>query len=143
MNSNTCKILLIDDDHEDQWLVKRSFEASGRCQLEVVNNGAEALQLLRDTTGFSPDVILLDLNMPVMDGPTFLQHFYSDRSIRRIPIIVLTTSNLEEHVWKCYELGASAYIVKPATFEKFKTLAVKMEGFWCDCVERPPGRSVL
>lgn len=139
--SEKWKLLLVEDDPEDQWLIKRSFERPPEVTLEIVSNGKEALDYLRDTAAELPDLILLDMNMPIMNGPAFMKELANSKLLPHgIPIIILTTSDEEEYVLEAYELGASAYMVKPPTLEEFKELAEKLERFWCDCVKLPQNK---
>ena len=114
-------LLLVEDDEEDQWIVKRSFSDSETVHLYIVANGQEALNHLREQSQPTPDLILLDLNMPVMDGPTFIREFKAAKDLPRVPIIVLTTSDHQEHVDQAYELGAAAYMVKPLTWIRLRS----------------------
>ena len=137
MSENKWLLLLIEDDEEDQWLVKKSFSVSETVELKIVANGAEALDYLRDESQPTPDLILLDLNMPVMDGPTFMGILKEDKDLPKTPTIILTTSDQHEHVQQAYDLGAAAYMVKPPSLEEFKDLARRLEDFWCKCVKLP------
>lgn len=137
MSEKNWILLLVEDDEEDQWLVKKSFSRSENVRLDIVANGQEALRHLRDESQPTPDLILLDLNMPVMDGPTFITEFKAAKDLPRVPIVVLTTSDQQEHVEQAYELGAAAYMVKPPNLDEFKELARSIEDFWCNCVTLP------
>ena len=121
-------ILLVEDNMGDARLTAEALkDARVLNRLHHVTNGEEALTYLRQeiphqaTAG--PDLILLDLNMPRMDGREFLVHIKADESLRRIPIIVLTTSEAEEDVLRSYDLHANAYVTKPVRFDQFLSVS--------------------
>lgn len=106
--------------------------------MDVASHGEDALPLLRASEQL-PDLILLDLNMPVMDGPEFLSELKQDSAMRRIPVVVLTISDAQEDVESCYDLHASCYIQKPVTLDGLVETANKLDDFYLTMV-RLPGR---
>jgi CheY-like chemotaxis protein len=141
-------ILLVEDDPGDQELTRRAFEESkiGN-DLRIVENGQEALDYLQRRGEYAdekmspcPSLILLDLNMPKMDGKEFLAQFGSDPNIRRIPVVVLTTSKQDEDVIRSYDLGVNSYISKPVRMEQFIDVIKALESYWFELVLLPPTR---
>lgn len=136
------RILLVDDYTPDVKLTQRAFrKARIANHLEVVSDGVEALDYLHQRGAFDeaerPDLILLDLNMPRIDGWGVLAEMQKDDELRKIPVIVLTTSNQGPHVESAYKLGANAYLVKPVTFEAFLETVKAIEEFWFTLVVLP------
>ena len=141
----TAVILLVDDDPEDQQLTIRALSGSKLMnKLYVVNDGEEALDYLYRREGFSdpelsprPDLILLDLNMPKVDGRAVLEKIKNDPNLRRIAVVVLTTSSQEEDILRSYELGVNSYITKPVRMEGFIKAVQDLERYWFDLVVLP------
>ncbi len=139
-------ILMADDDPDDRLLAKEAFEESRlKNDLYFVEDGVELLDYLHRRDKFSdagsspkPGLILLDLNMPRKDGREALEEIKADVCFRRIPIVVLTTSNAEEDIIRSYELGVSAYIRKPVTFEGLTSVIRSTGKFFIEIVELPP-----
>ncbi|MBN1930489.1 MAG: response regulator [Desulfobacterales bacterium] len=138
-------ILYADDDPEDRMLVKDALEESRLAnELHFVEDGEELMDYLHRRGKYSelkntlyPGLILLDLNMPKKDGREALEEIKEDPILRRIPIVVLTTSKAEEDIYRSYDLGVSGFIVKPVTFESL-TEAIKILGkYWFEIVELP------
>ncbi|HMQ48104.1 MAG TPA: response regulator [Saprospiraceae bacterium] len=128
-------ILLIEDNPGDIRLTQEAFkEGSTKVNLEVVTDGVEALRYLRKESNYmdkqSPDLILLDLNLPKKDGREILEEIKNDQSLRKIPIVVLTTSNAGKDILNSYDLHANCYIKKPHDFDKFFDIIHKIEEFW-------------
>ncbi|MFB9323843.1 response regulator [Cryptosporangium minutisporangium] len=113
-----------------------------RNSLHVVNNGVDALLFLRKEGEFSsaptPDLVLLDLNLPRMDGREVLAEIKADEALRRIPVVVLTTSEAEEDVLRSYNLHANAYVTKPVDFEQFVKVVRQVDDFFLTVVRLPP-----
>jgi CheY-like chemotaxis protein len=136
------EILLVEDNQAD---VRLTIEAlkEGRIanNLSVARDGLEALAFLRKTGKFSnaPDVdlILLDLNLPKKDGREVLADIKSDPRLRRIPVVVMTTSKAEEDIVKCYDLHANSYVVKPIDLDKFIEVVKAIEEYWVSIVTLP------
>ncbi len=129
------QILMVDDDPDDVELFRRALEeCRGRHHLEVARDGIEAMELLRGEGSFvdavRPDLILLDLNMPRMDGREVLAEVKEDRDLKSIPVIVLTSSDAPEDILKVYRLQANCYLQKPADFHQYIHMAKAIEDFW-------------
>lgn len=137
--------ILIADDDEDDCLNTR--EAFGRNrlanELHFVGDGVELLDYLHQrgnyTDATSPGLILLDLNMPRMDGREALREIKADPRLRRIPIVVLTTSSTEEDILRTYDLGANSFITKPVTFGALVRTIGQLWTYWLQLVELPRG----
>ena len=142
-NKGRCiEILLIEDNPADIRLTKEIFkEAKINNNLNVVENGLEALEYLRKSNSYKsatkPDIIVLDLNMPKMDGREFLAKVKFDENFKRIPVIVLTTSESEEDILRTYDLLANCYITKPVDLDEFIKVVKFIEEFWLNIVKLP------
>lgn len=144
-NQTTIKqieILLVEDNEGDVGLVEEVFqEAKIRNKLYVAEDGEEAMLFLRKEEQFSdvprPDIILLDLNLPKKDGREVLKEIKEDDNLKRIPVVVLTTSKAEEDILKSYNLHANSYITKPVDFNQFIRVIKSIENFWLDVVKLP------
>jgi len=128
-------VLLIEDNPGDVRLTKEAFkEGKLSVKLAVATDGVEATNYLKKINGFedviTPDLILLDLNLPKKDGREVLKEIKADSNLLRIPVIVLTTSNAEQDINHCYNLHANCYINKPVDFDKFFDVIEKIEDFW-------------
>jgi CheY-like chemotaxis protein len=140
------EVLLVEDDPGDVVLVTEAFEQNKvHNRLHTVQDGVEALQFLRREPPYldspSPDLILLDLNLPRKDGREVLEEIKADRELRRIPVVVLTTSKAEEDVLRSYDLHANAYVTKPVDFERFIEVVRQIDEFFVSVVKLP-GRDV-
>jgi len=126
------KVLLVEDNPADARLVMEAFgEHSSTVELEHAGDGETALRMLRSTPGSQrPDLVLLDLNLPGMDGREVLEQVKSDPDLRRIPVVVLTTSDAEQDILRCYDLHANSYITKPADYEGFVGVVRSIEAYW-------------
>jgi CheY-like chemotaxis protein len=142
----TITILMADDDREDQMLARDAFdEARLTNSLRFVQDGEELLDYLYRRGQYEapgaapkPGLILLDLNMPRKDGRDVLREIESDRVLRRIPIVVLTTSKAEEDILRSYELGAASFITKPVTFSGLVEVVKTIAFYWLRIVELAP-----
>jgi chemotaxis family two-component system response regulator Rcp1 len=139
---NPIEILLVEDNPGDVRLETEALkEAKILNHLSVVMDGAEAMEFLRRKGKFAdaekPDLILLDLNLPKKDGREVLAEIKADDDLRRIPVVILTTSKDEEDVLKSYDLHANAYIVKPLNLDQFINAVRKIEEFWLTVVRLP------
>lgn len=135
-------ILLVEDSPVQQALTRRAMEDSTlQADLRVVDDGEAALQYLRGQGEFAgaprPDIILLDLNMPRMDGHTMLEKLRADPGLAGIPVTVLTTSTADADISASYARGANAFVTKPAEYEKFVELLSALGQFWAHFVRRP------
>lgn len=136
------EILLVEDDPGDVLMTREAFQDYKlRNQLHVVNDGAEALAFLRQEGEYAdkprPDLVLLDLNLPRMDGRQVLEAIKSDAELASIPVVVLTTSEAEEDVVGSYSLHANAYVTKPVDFERFIEVVRHIDDFFVTVVRLP------
>ena len=117
--SNSKPILLIEDDNVDVMIVQRAFK-DRKITNQLVNmaNGEEALEFLKNESNKKPGVILLDLNMPKMNGMEFLRIIKADEALKKIPVVVMTTSGAEQDIVESFRLGATGYIVKSIDYKK-------------------------
>ncbi|MBF0689640.1 MAG: response regulator [Cellulomonas sp.] len=137
-------VLLVEDDPGDVLMTREAFEHNKvRNRLSVVADGVSALQFLRKESEHAdaptPDLVLLDLNLPRMDGREVLEAMKSDERMRSIPVVVLTTSEAEEDVVRSYSLHANAYVTKPVDFDRFIDVVRQIDEFFVEVV-RLPGR---
>ena len=137
------EILLVEDNPGDERLTREALkEGKVYNNLHWVKDGVEALEFLRKKGKYSstprPDIILLDLNLPKKDGREVLQEIKSDESLKRIPVVVLTTSKAEEDVLRTYDLHANCYVTKPVDLEKFIVVVRSIDRFWLTVVTLPP-----
>jgi two-component system, chemotaxis family, response regulator Rcp1 len=136
------EILLVEDSPTDAMFAREALEFSKVCNhLHIVTDGVEAMSFLRREGKYAnaprPDVILLDLNLPKMDGREVLSELKGDERFKVIPVVVLTSSKDEADVIKAYGLHANCYIVKPVDFEKFAEIVKTVENFWFAVVTLP------
>lgn len=131
-------ILLVEDDEDDVQLTKRAFK-KGRIlnRLFVVSDGEEAMEFLEHRGRYAdpvsspePGIILLDLNMPRMDGRDVLRRIKSNKKLKHIPVVILTTSDQKNDVSTCYDWGANTFITKPVEFNKFLEAVITMGQYW-------------
>ncbi len=128
---NLKPILLVEDDSVDAMTVKRSLkELNVANGLVCTTNGEEALQYLENENNTKPGVILLDLNMPKMNGLEFLRVVKDNELLRKIPIVVLTTSKEERDVVESFELSVAGYMVKPVDYKKFVEIIRAIDMYW-------------
>lgn len=141
-------ILLAEDDPDDRLLTRRALsESPVPSEVVTVEDGEELLRYLRREDGYSdpatapyPDLILLDLNMPRMDGREALREIKTDPELQRIPVVVLTTSEAEQDIWQSYDLGGNAFITKPVRFDELADAVRALGEFWLNLVKLPPER---
>ena len=136
------EILLVEDNPGDVRLTVEGLkESKVRNNLHVARDGVEAMEFLhregQHTSAVRPDLILLDLNLPRMDGREVLAEIKSDPKLKTIPVVVLTTSRAEHDVLRSYELQANCYITKPVDLEQFITVVKSIEDFWFTIVTLP------
>ena len=128
---NRKPILLVEDDRIDAMTVQRALkDIKVANQVIIRENGEEALEYLRDEANFKPAIILLDLNMPKMNGIEFLEVAKTDDSIKKIPVIVLTTSHGEWDRLQSFDLGAAGYMVKPVDYTQFVEVIRVIDLYW-------------
>jgi CheY-like chemotaxis protein len=138
------EVLLVEDDPGDVLMTREALEDyKVRNNLHVVNDGEQALAFLRNEGDYrdapAPDLILLDLNLPRRDGREVLAEVKADERLRRIPVVVLTTSEAEEDVLRSYDLHANCYVTKPVDLEKFIVVVKSIDAFWLTVVTLPNG----
>ena len=138
------EILLVEDSPSDVRLTREALkEAKVVNMLHVAQDGIEALDFLRKQGEYagrpSPDLILLDLNLPRKDGREVLAEIKEDEKLKRIPVVVLTTSRAEEDVVRSYNLHANAFVTKPVDLKQFLEVIHAIEAFWLAVVTLPPG----
>jgi len=145
MGTTAIEILLVEDSPADVRLTIEALkEAKVANRLTVMDDGVKAIDFLQRNGSHSdaprPDLILLDLNLPRKDGREVLAEIKADPVLRRIPVVVLTTSNAQEDVLKAYELHANCYITKPVDFRQFMKVVKAIEDFWLTIVKLPSER---
>jgi CheY-like chemotaxis protein len=138
-------LLLVEDSEPDVRLTMEALrEAKIKNRVSVAEDGVEAMAFLRRLGRYAdaprPDLILLDLNMPRKDGRQVLQEIKADESLKRIPVVVLTTSRNEADVLRAYDLHANCYISKPVDFNRFMDVIKSIEDFWLTVVKLPMER---
>ena len=138
----SIEVLLVEDNPGDARLTKEALcEGDGAIHLHVVSDGMEALAFLRQEGTHSdvpsPDLILLDLNMPRMSGLEVLAFIKSDERLKSIPTIILSTSGFEGDILKAYELQANCFLTKPLQLDDFEALAKSIKDFWINKVRLP------
>ncbi|MDG6104747.1 response regulator [Dactylosporangium aurantiacum] len=142
-SSLPIEVLLVEDDPGDVLMTQEAFEEHKvRNKLNVVQDGEEALAYLRregpHADAARPDLILLDLNLPRVDGRQVLQAIKEDPELRRIPVVVLTTSQADEDILRSYSLHANAYVTKPVDFDSFIAVVRQIDEFFVSVVKLPP-----
>jgi CheY-like chemotaxis protein len=142
VNAQIVNVLLVEDDPGDVVMTREALADSKIAnELSVVTNGEEALQFLRREGPYEdaprPGLILLDLNLPRVNGREVLAEVKGNPELRRIPVVVLTTSNAEEDIVRSYDLHANAYVTKPVDFDKFVRVVREIDAFYFSVVELP------
>lgn len=140
-------ILLVEDSPGDVRLTQEALaEGKIRTNLHVATDGEQALQFLRRQEPYAdaprPDLIMLDLNLPRVDGREVLANIKADSSLRLIPVVVLTTSSANEDIHRVYGLNANCYITKPVDYDQFIRVVRSIEDFWLTIVRLPPNDEV-
>lgn len=142
---NQVPILIVDDDLDDCEMIRDAFKESRLLNsIHFVHNGEEAIQYLNHLGKFEdrvlhprPGLILLDLNMPRMDGREVLKTIKGDTDLRQIPVVILTTSQAEEDVFRAYNLGVNSFITKPVSFGAFVQVMTDLGHYWLEIVKLP------
>ncbi len=142
-SSRAIEILMVEDNPGDVRLTREALkDAKVLVALNVATDGDAALKYLRrqppHESATRPDLILLDLNLPKRDGREVLAAIKSDESLKRIPVVILTTSRAEEDVMRAYQLNVNCYVTKPVDFEQFTRIVQAIEDFWLTIVTLPP-----
>jgi chemotaxis family two-component system response regulator Rcp1 len=140
---NPIRILMVEDNPDDVELTVEALKDGKVANiLTVVRDGEEAMAYLRGEGEYQgsvrPDLILLDINMPRKDGREVLKEIKDDPRLRRIPVVILTTSAAEEDILHTYDLHANCYITKPVDFDQFLRVVKSIENFWLTVVKLPP-----
>jgi CheY-like chemotaxis protein len=134
MKNSLVSILLVEDDEVDVMNVKRAFSKNNiKNPLFVAGNGVEALYMLNNVIAPLPKIIILDINMPKMNGIEFLKLLRKDEKLKSISVFVMTTSNEESDKINAYNLNVAGYILKPLSFEKFVSSVATLKYFWQLC----------
>ena len=139
----SIEILLVEDNAGDIRLIREALRDSKMInRLNTVRDGGAALAYLRRQGEYAqatrPDLILLDLNLPKKDGREVLAEIKNDPDLKRIPVVIVTSSKAEEDIVKSYDLHANCYIAKPVDLDKFITVVKAIENFWVSIVKLPP-----
>ena len=142
INIKPIEILLVEDNDGDILLTKRALQKSKLSNnLHVVKDGTEALNFLKNKGKYKkairPDLILLDLNLPMKNGQEVLADIKHDDNLKRIPVVVLTTSSSDEDIKKSYSLHANCYITKPLDMDQFISVVNAIDDFWFSIVKLP------
>ncbi len=145
MNGESIHVLLVEDNPGDVYLIREAFrEGKIQNELIVAEDGEQAMDALRARGKYdgidAPDLVLLDLNLPKKDGREVLEEVKNDPELRDIPVIVLTTSDAEQDVWRAYELHCNCYLTKPLEMDEFLRKIRAMEQFWLTIVRLPAHR---
>ena len=142
------QVLLVEDNEADVELTRETFEGSKlNVELTVATDGVEAMEYLSGrkvmNRGERPDLILLDLNLPKVDGRQVLTKIKDDDALKKIPVVVLTSSDAEADVCASYQLGANCFITKPGDFRKYQDVVQALEGFWFAVATLPKASSEM
>jgi CheY-like chemotaxis protein len=136
-------ILIAEDDADDRFLLQAAFEENGfKDRLYFVENGVEAIDYLnsikqKEKENSLPRFILLDLNMPKKDGREVLKELKQDAELKKIPVVIFSTTNNEQEMRRCYELGANSYITKPNSFESLLKTVAALRSYWMHTASIP------
>ena len=141
-STRSIEILLVEDNPGDARLtIEAMREAKMRNRIHLVEDGVEAMEFLRRQGRFGdaprPDLILLDLNLPRKDGREVLAEVKADPNLKRIPVVILTTSRAEEDVIRAYDLHANCYVTKPVDLAQFMKIVAQIDEFWVKVVTLP------
>lgn len=145
VSGKPIEILLVEDNPGDVRLTQEALnDARVANTMHVAKDGVEAMRFLRKEGEYSdvprPDLVLLDLNLPKKDGREVLAEIKEDSDLRRIPVVILTTSEDEADVSKAYDSHANCFITKPVDLDQFMTVVRSIEGFWLTVVQLPNGK---
>jgi CheY-like chemotaxis protein len=146
LHSPALEVLLVEDNPGDVRLTQEAFRGAGmELPLHVVSDGVEAMAFLRREGEFArvprPDLVLLDLNLPRMDGREVLARIKEDEGLRTIPTVILTTSEAESDILKSYQLQANCYLSKPQRLDEFEALVRSVNDFWLTKAKLPQAES--
>ncbi|MGE5679321.1 MAG: response regulator [Bacillota bacterium] len=137
------EIVLVEDNQGDIGLVEEALLDSGiSFNLKAITNGREALEYLKKQNGKGfvnpPDLIILDLNLPLLKGLDVLRELKTDDKLESIPVVILTTSESEEDIYNSYKLKANSYVTKPVDFDEFMDIVNNIKEYWLSIVKLPP-----
>ena len=137
-----ANVLLVEDNEDDVFLTRAAFEEGRlRVNLHHVDNGVKCLQFLRQegiyVDAYAPDLILLDMHMPIMDGHEVLAEIVKDPKLQHLAVVVLTTSREASDIHKMYKLRCNSYVTKPVNFDSFTKLISELTGYWLTVVKLP------
>ncbi|MCY7350778.1 MAG: response regulator [Cytophagaceae bacterium] len=136
-------ILVVDDDDDDRLMLGQAFEEkASECRLAFVSDGTKCLEFLLEATQF-PALILMDLNMPGMNGIEVLSKLRATPQWKKLPVVILSTSNSQEQINMAYQEGANSYITKPNTFEDLAHMAGILCSYWLNLVKQPTLKNSL
>jgi two-component system response regulator len=134
-------ILIAEDDPDDRFLIKKAFEENKAGEtVHFVDNGIKALEYLKkiqEENHSYPNLIILDLNMPFKNGKEVLKEIKEDVVLKKIPVVIFSTSSNESVIDKCYELGANTYIIKPISFEQLLKVVERLKTYWLQTASLP------
>ncbi len=137
----TKRVLIVEDNAGDVELITEALCINEGCDIKVINNGEDAIEFLKLEDDYVnetlPDLILLDLNLPKADGKEVLHFIKNDDALKRIPVVMLTTSSLQNDITYSYNNHANCYIVKPGNLKDFINAINSIENFWINCVTYP------
>lgn len=135
--AETIKVLLVEDSQADARLIKEVFrDEKIMVDLDIARDGEEAMEYLL-SEGNNPDLVILDLNLPRKDGREVLAEIKENKSLRTIPVVILTTSQSEEDIIKSYKLNANCYVTKPIDLDQFIKIIKSLDEFWFSAVKFP------
>lgn len=141
MSNNTFRILLVEDNPFDARLTSDMLKENKNHEVIAVRDGEEAIRLLKGENGdngpLRPDLILLDLKMPRRDGRAVLQAIKGEEELKRIPVVILTTSQDKADIRSAYDLGANCFVTKPMGLDRFSAAVKAIEHFWLTVAELP------
>lgn len=142
-SDDPTEILLVEDNPADVRLIEETFGATDReTRLHTASDGYEALHFLKRAAAVEsnalPELALIDLKLPGKDGCALLEAIRNDARLRRLPVIILTSSDTDVDISRCYEATANAYLTKPTTHDEFVSLVEAIEQFWIEHVQLPP-----
>jgi CheY-like chemotaxis protein len=145
-HSRVAEILLVEDNEDDVFLTREAFDAARlRVNLHHVDNGEKCMRYLRKQDPYAdaptPDLILLDLHMPIMDGREVLAEIVKDENLKSLPVVVLTTSQEAKDIEQMYKLRCNPYITKPVDFNNFVQAISQLAGYWLTLVVLPDAGS--
>ena len=142
-STSSANVLLVEDNRADAIITRKAFEATPTSiNLYWVEHGLKCMQFLRKEGNYAdvptPDLVLLDINMPVMNGREVLAQIVNDDQLRKLPVVILTTSKDDRDLVDMYRLRCNSYIVKPVDFESFRDLVAQVANYWFTVVLLPP-----